>query len=201
MPYKVLTTEPTEVPALHDVVYFSRKSTKQNPVPESESYRAVVVPAYSLPVLAEGTDEVFATAIREAFFAAAGEILKAQFLADKTLAEVVEESLTFSAVVEKMQEAQTSKRLNGEQIAAWYDASATSKEAAARYGVDESGIKKQTALRAHFVSLASNNPGILPQLATKMIGYVSTDDVSSTVCQSILKKLAACAKKDTSDDL
>lgn len=198
---KILTSLPLDVPAGMNFVTFSRKSTKDNPVEEKDKFRAVMVPDYTLPKLEEGTDAIFGRAISDAFYNAAGEILRAYVESNKDATEINGALLAFSAVVAKMQEQVTSKRMNGAQIKEWYEQSQTSKDSAARYGVDDAGKKKQEALKAHYISLASNNPGIQPSLAVKMLGYISEQDTGHAVTKQVAEKLAALSKKDTSDDL
>lgn len=213
--FKILTTEPKEVPAGSVLVKFERKSTTKNPVAETDKYRAVVVPSYTLPkayaeTIVEGetessvieADAVFNSAITEVFFAAAGDILLDYCKANPTATEISEDALTFESVVGKMQEQQTSQRMNQEQIFAWYDASATKLAAATRYGADAAGTKKQSALRAKYGAVASNNSGIDAALATKMIAYLSADDLSNPTCAAVAKRLERLSKETIgSDDL
>lgn len=215
--FKILTTEPKEVTAGSALVKFERKSTAKNPVAETDKYRAVVVPNYTMPsVLVEKSwntetgefkapvvaDAVFAAAIQEAFFAAAGDILLDYCKANPTATEISEDALTFAAVVSKMQEQQTSQRMNQDQIFTWYDSSATKLAAATRYGADAAGVKKQSALRAKYGAVASNNSGIDAALATKMIAYLSADDLSNPTCAAVAKRLERLSKETIgSDDL
>lgn len=186
-----------------DCIMFRRKSTKENPVEESGKYRAILVPSFTLPTASLGevqAENVFQLAIREAFFSAAGEILKDFCDHDKDAKLVSLELFTFAAIVAKMQERATPQRLNGDMIAAWYDVSETAKDAAKRYGEDDAGKKKQASLKAHYMSLASNNPGIPQNLAVKMISYVSATDTGNSVAKSILQKLETLSKKEVSSD-
>lgn len=205
----ILLALPTYDAAKQDLIYFSRKDTKKNPVAEVDKFRGVLVTKVALPEAMEslGDDnvqtahDVFQKAIREAYFAAAGEILRDYVEANKEAKEISSSAFLFANVVEKMAESATSKRLNGEQIEEWYDESETSKEASKRYSDSEEGKKKQAALKAHFLSLASNNPGIPPSLAVKMTSYVSEQDTGNNVARWVLEKLAIVAKKDSGDDL
>lgn len=212
MNYPILVTEPTTIEAGKALVSFRRKSTTKQPVADGDKYRAVVVPAFSLPIaimadssttdmnLSPAADDVFIEAITEAFFAAAGEILRAFCDGSKDAKEIPADLLTFQAVVTKMQETQTSQRLNAEQIATWYDQSATSAAAATRYTDATKGPKQQAALKAKFMSLASNNPGIDVALATKMLSYVSEADTSHSTCKAVLKKLERLTKETIDAD-
>lgn len=209
----ILTQEPNFDEGKQDLIFFRRKSTEKNPVKDGDKFRAVLVPSFALPMAVTNwnadamddsetqADNVFQLAIREAFFAAAGEILQEYCDSNKEAKEVSLALFSFAAVVAKMQTLRTSQRLNGEVIAAWYDVSETAKEAAVRYTDTDEGKKKQATLRAHYMSLASNNPGITPPLANKMIAYVSDKDTGSNIAKAVLQKLAVVAKKDTSDDL
>lgn len=195
------------------VISFRRKETKKQPVAEGDKYRAVVVPEFSLPSATQEdlstpeapalvpAAEVFQQAIKEAFFSAASDILRSYCDSNKDAKEVSEETFTFAAIVAEMEKKQTSQRLNGDMIAAAYDGSKTEQDAIGRYGDDANGKKKCAALRSHYLSLASNNPGISPELATKMIAYVNPEDAGNAVFASLLKKLEVLTKRDTSDDL
>lgn len=205
---KILTSEPRAFTEGMQLVSFRRKDTKKQPVKDSDKYRAVEVPSYKLPrafrISEEGAEEqaaeVFQEAIAEAFFAAAGEILRSFCDSNPTAVEVSVDSFSFASVVAKMQEQQTSQRINSEQIGTWYDSSATAKDAAERYGNDDSGKKKQAALRSKYQSLASNNPGIEIPLAVKMISYVNENDTSNNLCKALLKKLERLTKETIEAD-
>lgn len=197
---KILDKLPTETAADMQVVSFSRKATDKQPVTEPMKFRCVVAPSFSYTVVADPkeAETIFADALAEVVNAAASDILKdycVQNVKDGNYpAEIPDEMLTFSAVLTRMVESQTSERLNGEQIGAWYDASATKEEAATRYGAEASGLKKQAALRTKYLAIASNNPGIDPQLATKMLGYIAEKDTASPVCRAVAKKLERLTK-------
>lgn len=181
-----------KVSPTESLVYFRRKDTAKQPVAETDKFRGVlIVPPYVLPAASESLHEVFADAISEAFFASAGDILRNFCDANKDAREVSADLFSFSAVVAKMQESQTSQRLNGEQILNWFDGSKTAEDAATRYSHTAAKPDKRFAvLREKYGSLASNNPGgINPQLATKMISYISPDDTDNAVCKALLKKL------------
>jgi hypothetical protein len=111
--------------------------------------------------------------------------------------------LSFNAVVAAMQQAQVSQRLNGDQIAAWYDASKTGADNALRYGskdaagnvvCDDKAKAKSAALRSKYLSLASNNPAIMPELAVKMLAYINPEDASNLVCKALVRKLDSLSK-------
>lgn|SRR5574341_723953 len=205
----IFTTEP-KAEAGKQVVFFRRKK-----VAESESYRAVLVPSYKLPsacyIEGEGdettvqdAEEVFRIALADAFMDSASSILR-RFCDEKRDAkqeakEIPADMLTFSAVVTEMVTQQTSQRLNGDDIAAWYDASTTNKEAISRYGNEEKGKRQQAALRAKFLSLASNNPAIMPDLAVKMLAYISPDDTENSVCKAVAKRLERLSQVSVSAD-
>lgn len=202
----ILVTEPKEVAVGSILVSYSRKSTDKNPVAEADKYRAVVVtPAYKLPsaVYQEGegesltikdAEDVFGEAIKEVFMAAASAILLDYCKNNPSSKEVSEEAFSFSAVLEKMEASQTSQRLNQEQIFAWYDASETKKEANIRYTDSDKGKKQQAGLREKFGAVASNNSGISPELAGKMLGYVSEKDTNNATCIAVCKKLERLTK-------
>lgn len=220
--YQILTTEPASIEAGKTLVYFRRKDTKNKTWKEDEKFRGVIVPSYKLPVayheevMKEATadqpeetavsqaEDVFQDAIKDAFLNAASLILKEYIdVFDKDI-QLDEEALSFTSVLERMQKEQTSQRLNQTMIQTAYDGSKTSLAAVVRYKGD---TKKQTALRSHYLSLASNNSGIQPQLAEKMIAYIEADDLSdssnnrSSIFAALIKKLEILSKRDTSDDL
>jgi hypothetical protein len=214
MAIAILHSEPKAVTPGKMLVVAARKTTKLNPVPDNQKYRAVEIAPFITPLLvnpgeAEGAKydyqenalSLFRQAIAEAFLAAAVEILKEYTTANPDAKEMSEDALSVSAIVTKMEGMQTSQRLDGDQITAWYDASKTKSDAAGRYTESEKGKKQQAALREKFISLASNNPGIDPALATKMLGYLNADDTSSPVCAAIAKKLDRISKQATADDL
>lgn len=228
--YQILTTEPASIEAGKTLVYFRRKDTKNKTWKDSEKFRGVIVPSYDLPVAyyestikaevrqdgQEGdttevsqAEDVFQDAIKDAFLNAASLILK-EYVDAATpdfQGEISEALLDFSAVLQRMQKEQTSQRLNQGMIQEAYDGSKTAEAAIKRYGSDSAGNKKQTALRSHYLSLASNNSGIQPQLAEKMIAYIEADDLSdssnnrSSIFAALIKKLEILSKRDTSDDL
>jgi len=192
------------------VVFFRRKK-----VAEADSYRAVCVPAYVAPsavyqktvegneVEITDAEEVFSVALSECINAAASDILR-RYCDDNKAATTIDASLlTFAAVVTEMQAQQTSQRLNGDAIAAWYDASKTKQDATTRYASKpDTAEKLGLALREKYLSLASNNPNIPPALAVKMLAYISPEDTSSTVCKAIAKKLAKLSEVSMqADDL
>jgi hypothetical protein len=212
MAYKILVSEPTTITPGMALVVAARKSTVKNPVPETEKYRAVEVKPYLLPVAmeqketAEGSQlvnaqDVFNEAIREAFGNAASEILKEYCIANKAATEISEDALSFGSVIAKMADMQTSERLNGEQIKAWYDASKTKTDATTRYTDSDKGKKQQAQLRDKYIALASNNSGIDATLATKMLGYLNADDTANPVCAAVARRLERLSKVDTADDL
>lgn len=194
--YAILKELPKEIAAGFQVVDFMRKTTKDNPVADADKFRCVLVPAYSFAVTAtpENAQQVFSDAIAEVVKAAASDILKEYCIANKMPEQMPEEMLTFAAVLEKMAASQTSERLNGEQITAWYDASDTKAQAATRYTESEKGQKQQASLRAKYIATASNNPGIDAQLAEKMLGYMSEKDLGSPVARAVAKKLERLSK-------
>lgn len=206
---KILTTEPNSTTEGTTLVSFRRKDTKKQPVKDSDKYRAVEVVSFKLPeamidAATEGemqaAPEVFQQAIAEAFLSAAGEILRSFCDANPTATELDASLLTFDAVVAKMQEQQTSQRLNAEQIGTWYDQSTTAKDAALRYTDPTKGPKQQAALKAKYQSLASNNPGIEIPLAVKMISYIAESDTNNSVCKALLKKLDRLTKETIEAD-
>lgn len=204
---KILTSEPKAVDAGMQVVSYSRKSTKNSPVADADKYRAVIVPSYRLPtasfqnavVKEEGSEEpeleledapeIFNAAIAEVFLSAASSILLDYCKANPTATEIDDSSFSYASVVARMEQQQTSQRLNSDQIAAWYDSSTTKAEAATRYGADPKGLSKQAALRTKFLAVASNNSGISPELATKMLSYISEKDTDNATCIAVSKKL------------
>lgn len=195
------------------LVFFRRKK-----VAETDMFRGVMVNSYRLPtatyqkdgendgeVTVTDAEEVFASAISDAFMDAAGSILR-RFVEEKESAkgeakEAPESLFFFSAIITEMQAQQTSQRLNSDAIAAWYDASATATDSATRYGSDEKGKAKVTVLREKYLSLASNNPAIQPSLAVKMMAYINPEDTSVSVAKAVIKRLERLSKLDTADDL
>jgi hypothetical protein len=200
---KILAELPKEIPATGMLVSFNRKSTEKNPVPDELKTRYVIVAATPFSITAEPTtaQEAFSAAVQEAFESAATSIFQdycTQNLKDgKYPEEMPEEMLTFSAIVEKMQASISQERLNQEMIFAFYDGSETKKEAAERW---KETPKKMEVFRVKLGSLASNNPGISADLATKMIGYMSEKDVANPVCRAIVKKLEVLTKKKVDAD-
>lgn len=221
--YQILTQEPTTLPEKSTLVFFRRKDTKNKTWKENEKFRGVIVPSYTLPIAyhestkqVEGSDEqqtevsqaedVFQDAIKDAFLNAASLILKEYVDSSEDVTTGIdEELLSFEAVLARMQKEQTSQRLNQAMIQEAYDGSKTATASIERYG--KGGEKKVAALRSHYLSLASNNSGIQPQLAEKMIAYIEADDLSdstnarSSIFSALIKKLEILSKRDTSDDL
>lgn len=198
----ILKELPKEITAGMQVVSFSRKNTDKQPVTEAERFRCVQVPAFSYTVTAtpENAQQVFASVLADVVATTAGEILKDFCIANKYPTEIDAELLSFAKVLERMEQSQTSERLNAEQIAAWYEKSATKTDAEKRYGSEEKGKKQQAALQSRYCSLASNNPGIPAELATKLLSYLSEADTTNAVCQSIAKKLARLQKVTVDPD-
>lgn len=205
--YAIHAVDPTPITAGMQLVFFNRKSTVKNPVPDDEKHRSVMVPKfrshqYEVSAEPKEASEVFAAAVEEAVNDAAGSILQAYVMEHgKDVKTIPASLLTFAAVLEEMQKKQTSQRLNGETIEKWYDASKTGEVNATRYGTDDAGKAKAAKLREKFLSLASNNAGITPDLATKMLTYISTDDAEHTTCKAVVKRLEKLSKTDTADDL
>jgi hypothetical protein len=202
---KIHETDATPAAKGFRKVYFARKSTKKNPVAENEKYREVHVPEF--PTLriynVENSDDVqpqdvFKTALDEVLSDAAGEILLDAFLANKEIKEIDSALFSFSAVVSKLQTNQTSQRLNGETIAAWYDSSTMDAEALVRYNND---ADKAAKLKQAFCSLASNNSGVNDTLATKMLVYMEKQDASNTVTKAIAARLDRLSKVSHADEL
>lgn len=203
--YAILAAEPSTIPAGMQVIYFQRKTTTKNPVADADKYRCIVVPKYrshqwETVTQPEAATEIFAAVLEEAVNAAAGGILLDFWQQHQAATVIPGEMLTFAKIIERMQAAQTSQRLNSEQIAAWYDASKTCVDAAARYGSDDAGKKKAAALREKFLSLASNNPAVMPALATKMLSYVNPDDAEHSVCKAVAKRLDRLQQVSVSAD-
>lgn len=221
--YQILTTEPTAIPEKQTLVFFRRKDTKNKTWKEGEKFRGVIVPSYTLPIAyhestkpaeTEGgeaqtevsqAEDVFQDAIKDAFLNAASLILKEYVDTTEIHTFINDELLSFSAVLERMQKEQTTQRLNQAMIQEAYDGSKTATASIDRYG--KGGEKKVAALRSHYLSLASNNSGIMPALAEKMIAYIESDDLSdstnarSSIFAALVKKLEILSKRDTSDDL
>lgn len=200
---QILTAEPKEILPTQALVYFERKNTDKNPVSESEKYRGVLVtPPYVLPGASESLHEVFADAISEAFYDAAGKVLKEyiETHAEKYAVKEVSSALfTFENIITKMQQAQTSTKYTGEQIGAWFDASKTAEDATKKYGSKED--KKYQNLRAKYQTLASNNPtGISPNAARIMLASFNTEEVNHPVVKMMAKKLERLSK-ETADEL
>lgn len=200
---QIFNEEPKEILPTQALVYFERKNTEKNPVKDEEKYRAVLVtPPYVLPAASESLHEAFADAIQEAFYDAAGKVLK-QYVenhAEKyNVKQVSSDLFTFDKIVAKMQEAQTSTKYTGEQIGAWFDASKTAEDATKKYGSKED--KKYQNLRAKYQTLASNNPsGISPNAARIMLASINTDEVNHPVVKMMSKKLERLSK-ETADEL
>lgn len=207
MPLQIYTAEPVKLEANQTLVFFRRKK-----VAADKAFRAVVVPSYSLPVASTveilggnevrtNAADVFQTAIVEAFHSAAGSILKRFCEEQPEAKEVSEDLFSFSNVVIEMQASESGQRLNGDQIAEWYKDSETAKLATIRYKDKPEASKKEAALKAAYLSLASNNSGIQPNLAIKMMAYLAPEDTDNAVCKAIAKRLEKLSKADTSDDL
>ena len=188
------------------VVFFRRKK-----VSEAESYRAVLVDSYKLPTACymegegeettvQDAEEVFTAAIAETFLDAAASILKRYCDENSKAESIAADLLTFAAVVVEMQAQQTSQRLNGDAIAAWYDGSKTAEDAAKRYAEKKDGAKLAAALREKYLSLASNNPAIQQSLAEKMIAYVNPEDTGHSICKALLKRLEKLSKASVDAD-
>lgn len=205
------STEPVTVTADQQVVEFRRKK-----VAATDSYRAVAVQSYTLPEFdgSDANDSVFNLALREVFEAAASDILRAYCDESKAATTISSDKLAFSAVVAKMAEQQTSQRLNSDQIKVWYDASKTAADALARYTAVSAkklsdktpaeqvayAVAVSTQLRDKYLSLASNNPGILPDLAVRMLGYISTEDTAHPVAKAVAKRLSKLQETSVNAD-
>lgn len=204
--YKIFIVEPTTVPAGMQLISFRRKTTTQNPVAEANKFRCAIVPKYrshqwETVVQPESAAEVFSAVLEDAVNAAAGNILLDYWQANQQTVDSIPAALvSFPAVLAKMQLAQTSQRLTSDQIKAWYDASKTSADAAIRYGSDDVAKKKAAALREKFLSLASNNPAVMPALATKMLSYINVEDSEHSVCKAIAKRLDRLQQVSVSAD-
>lgn len=185
----ILHTEPSKMEEGKQLIESRRKN-----VAETLRYRAVFIPAIAFSAVFE--PESIAAAMQGAIAAAvedaAKEILASYTQGTETAekaTEVPASMFTLENIVARMQEQQTSVRLNGDQIASWYDSSKTKGDAATRYGADEAGTKKQNALREKYKSLASNNPAIDSVLASKMVAYINEEDTEHAVCKAVLKRL------------
>lgn len=187
------------------VVSFSRKK-----VAASDAFRAVLVPSYTLPSATyydaekqevSDAEEVFSAAISDVFMDAAASIFRKYCDENPKAVTIAAELLSFSAVVEEMQAQQTSQRLTSDAIKAWYESSKTKVDATTRYAGTEKAADKEKGLQEKYLSLASNNPAILPSLAVKMLAYLSTDDTNHAICKALAKRLAKLSKADTADDL
>jgi len=200
---KIYTLEPTAVKG-QQVIYYSRKSTVKNPVAESDKFRAVV--AASFPTLriydVDGSDDVqpqdvFKAALDDVLATVAGEILLDFVKGNPTATAIPADLLTFTAVAARLATNQTSQRLNGETIAAWYDSTTMQQAATTRYAGDAAKAGK---LREKYISLASNNAGISSDLASKMLTYLEGQDVSSVVAKAVLARLAKLMQTVASAD-
>lgn len=197
----ILTAKPTEQKEGKQIVFFQRKK-----VPADQLQRAVYVPAWEVPEEVSKLSETFAAALQTVISKAAGNILRRYI--DESIklddaGKVKEEAksidvslLTFDKVVAEMAAAQQSEKLESDAIKAWYDASKTKVNRDAAYK-DE---KKSAKIRDVFLSLASNNPGIIPSLAERMIGYIDESDLDSVTCQAIVKRLARIKQTAVSSD-
>jgi len=209
--YTVLTDAPDKVPSGFQCITFNRKSTAKNPVEESDKSRSVIVPAFPT-IRAYNVDagddcepqQVWKDAIMALLTDHAKSIFLAWFVENQNATTIPTDLLSFEAVVNAMQQAATSQRLNGDMIAEWYDASKTAADALARYTAQDSKSAEEKAakLRKVFCSLATNNPGIPQTLAVKMISYVNPADTENELCKRILQKLEVLSRdKVNADDL
>lgn len=192
----IVTAEPVAVPAGQQVVYFRRKK-----VAVDQAFRAVVVPQYAEMQVLPPLHETFAAAIAEAVESAASDILRSYVDANPHAVSISGAMLSFPSVLDQLAATQTSQRLNGDQIASWYDASETAKTMQTIYGAGETGDAKRALLRSKFVSLASNNSGVTVTQAVKMLSYLAEADLNSAVCKAVAKRLEKLSKADTSEDL
>lgn len=194
----ILAAKPdTATPEGQQLVWFQRKK-----VPADQLQRAVYVPAWNVPAEVTALNETFAAALNTVIAKAAGNILR-RYVDESKAAEGSKEAttidvslLTFEKVVEEMAASQQSERLDSATIEKWYDGSATKKARDEAYK-DE---KKSKKLRDVFLSLASNNPGIIPSLAERMISYMVESDLDSVVAQAIVKRLARIKQTAVSSD-
>ena len=63
------------------------------------------------------------------------------------------------------------------------------------------GLAKSKALRSKYLSLASGNPNIPADLAVRMLGYISNDDVNHATCKAVSSKLVKLNKTSSANDL
>lgn len=201
----ILTEAPKQIETGKQLVEYHRKSTSKNPVPEADKYRAAIVPAFPTFAVVNKVDDtdaepqqVFRDAVSEVVNKAAGDILRDFIAGNKDAKEIDLSLLEFSAVVSRMAANQTSDKMNGKMIGDWYDSSTMPAEAAERYSNDASKVAK---LRQAFCSLASNNSGLAPTLALKMLTYMERQDLANPVAKAISMRLDRISKQDTSDDL
>lgn len=195
---EILTSEPKETKQEgKTLVFFRRKK-----VPENKLYRAAFVPAFDLPASVKALEGVFSVAMLDVISSAAGRILRKYEEANSTSTTIPCSLFRMDAITAEIEAAQVSERLDGASIAAWYDASATKKERDAAYLAADAktGEAKGKMLREKFLSLASNNPGILPGLAEKMLGYIASTDVDSPVCAAVVKRLDRIKQTAVSSD-
>lgn len=198
---QVLDQAPATVPAGAMLVSFRRKDTRKNPVPEAEKFRCVVVPAldWSITAQPENATGIFAAAIAEQIDSAASAVLLDAWIAGGKAQTVPVGLFTLSALLAKMEQVQSAVRLDGDDIIAWYDASATKHAAVERYRDRPENVKK---LGAKLRGLASNNPAISPELATKLISFFADADLQHPICKNLLRRLERLSKpQDTADDL
>lgn len=206
--YQITTTPQQAAKGQHHVA-LERKSTKANPVAESERCRYTLIPSFPSFTVCNSSDntdldnqQVFRTIVADALGDAAKSILKDYFLQNKTAATIPAEVISFAAIVARIeQDQQTSERLNSEQIVAWYDASTIPAKAAERYQGDAAKVAR---MKAAFASVASNNSGITAKNAATMLTMMEAEvsgDAVSTVAAAVASRLSAISKRDTSDAL
>lgn len=190
----VFSEQPSKVETGNVVIEFRRKKMEQ-----AQSYRAVIVPTFAFSAVYEPATmaETFGQALTDAVMQAASDVLRSYCDEHKEAISIPAETMQLASVVARMAEDQTAQRLNSEQIGTWYDSSKTKTDAIARYKTDE---KKVNLLREKYQSLASNNAGILPDLAQKMTAYVNEEDASHPVCKAILRRLDRIQKQTVSSD-
>lgn len=203
---KVYHSEPSEkeITAGLFLLVWTQKTTEKRKVEDADKYRAVMLPKFQQHEElkeVDGVRAVFQTAIYEAMEVAARKLLGNFCKANMKATEVPASVFDLSNILVAMEEQQTSARLSGDTIAAWYDTSETGKKNATRYGDDEKGKEKAAKLRSKYLSLASNNPAISPELAGRMLAYLEDADSKHTMYAAIAKILQKKSQDNLGDDL
>jgi hypothetical protein len=168
--YAVLSTPPTTEAADMRYIVSTRRSTKQNPVPEGERYRAIVQHATILAVPSAECATRFYGILQAAIDEMAVSKLAALVKETPALKEVNADQFTMAAILAHASEKAASLAIDAVKVSDWFKLSHTYK-----------------ALLATSEQLAASWLAKLPKIAAP--NYRSAKDFNPSACASIVSKL------------